>query len=208
METEGGPGPERLVTFADAVVAIAITLLVLPLIEVDAREPLGELLLGRLTQYVGFVISFFVIARLWWGHHRIFQHVVRVSRGLVLLTVTWLFTVVLFPVATAITDSYDPNKEPGAIALYIGVMTLSGGLLTAMSAMVLRRPQLTDGEDRDALRRLIASADTTAGFLIALVIGTAIPAVNYFSLLVLLITGQIGRLVNRRMMRRTSSRGV
>ena len=81
-------------------------------------------------------------------------------------------------------------------------MTVSSLLLNALTWRIWRRPGLTDGADVDAGRRLFGSIESTIGFLLALVIGTAVPAINYFALFTLAITGQVGRLVWNRMHRR------
>jgi uncharacterized membrane protein len=66
---------DRLLTFVDAVVAIAITLLVLPLAEAGGEiNEVGEggaaeLLRLHGDDLVGFALSFVVIARLWVGQH-------------------------------------------------------------------------------------------------------------------------------------------
>src|SRR5439155_416992 len=96
-EEDRGRSAERLVTFTDAVVAIAITLLALPLTDIGSdlmNKGLGAFLDAKYPEILGFVISFFVIARLWWAHHRIFEHVVRWDGTLIYLTTFWLFTVV------------------------------------------------------------------------------------------------------------------
>src|SRR3712207_2209345 len=68
-------GLDRLVTFLDAVVAIAITLLVLPLVDVIPDEgrdvDLGALLADEAGRFGAFALSFAVIAQLWLVHHRI-----------------------------------------------------------------------------------------------------------------------------------------
>ncbi|RIX30558.1 TMEM175 family protein [Amnibacterium setariae] len=205
MEAERGRSVDRLVTFVDAVVAIAITLLALPLTEITrevAEKGLEGYLDDKVAVLVGFTISFFVIARLWWGHHRIFEHVVRWDRPLVVLTVFWLFTVVLLPPATALTNQTDPREQPGVIAAYIGVMAVSGVFLTALSWRVHRHPELTDGRDTASRQRLAGSVSSLIGFVLALVIGTLLPQVNYFALLVLVLTGRLGDLVERRLRRR------
>lgn len=206
VEQERGRSAERLVAFTDAVVAIAITLLVLPLIEIPegvGKEGLAALVADEgWLRYLGFGISFFVIARLWWGHHRIFAHVVRWSPGLVRLNILWLFTIAVLPVATALSTSATPGEHADVVGAYLGTMAVSSALLTAMAVLVLRRPDLTDGQDDQAFRRTLVSADTTAGFVLALVIATVFPKVHYFALLVLAFTGQVGALIARRHERR------
>jgi uncharacterized membrane protein len=86
-DIESGPttaGAERLVFFPDAVVAIAITLLAL-----DLHVPQGATsaefwrdMHRNFDDYLGFLISFAVIANHWFSHHRMFGHVSRVSTRL------------------------------------------------------------------------------------------------------------------------------
>lgn len=201
MEDDRGRSAERLITFTDAVVAIAITLLALPLAELGPHvleDGLGGYLEERGAEILGFVISFFVIARLWWSHHRIFEHVIRWDGVLVILTIVWLFTIVLLSPATALTTAARPEEHPEVIAVYIGVMTASSALLTALARHVVHHPELTDGHDDRARHRLLASVEATLGFLVALVIGTVFPSINYFALFVLVLSGQVRRLVERR----------
>jgi uncharacterized membrane protein len=65
---------DRLLTFVDAIVAIAITLLVLPLAELTTDiggQPVAHLLRTHQGQLWSFLLSFAVIARLWFvQHHR------------------------------------------------------------------------------------------------------------------------------------------
>ena len=208
--SHGTRSAERLIVFTDAVVAIAITLLALPLVELggeaDGRLPLGDLLAEHGDQILGFVIGFFVIARLWWAHHRIFEHVRRWSGGLVVLDLVWLFAVVVLALTTSLSFAYDPYRHPEAVALYIGTMVVASGLSSALALLVLRRPDLTDGSDDDALARLVGSVETTAAFALALVIGTLLPVVNYFALLVLAVTGRLDRPIVRRLERRRAAR--
>ena len=208
-EEDRGRSAERLVTFTDAVVAIAVTLLALPLADVPreyGHDGLERVLEEGALPLLGFAISFFVIARLWWAHHRIFEHVVRWDRPLVSLTIAWLFTVVLLAPVTALTDISTPGRDSGTVAIYIGVMTVSSALLTSLAWHVHRTPDLTDGHDDRAYRRFLGSVETTIGFVLALVIGTVFPFVNYFALFVLLLTNRVGDLIERRHERRHERR--
>jgi len=81
-------GLDRLVTFLDAVVAIAITLLVLPLVEVLAElrpeDALADVIRADAGQFWAFLLSFAVIARLWLVHHRLVEQVAAYDRAFVL----------------------------------------------------------------------------------------------------------------------------
>jgi TMEM175 potassium channel family protein len=216
VEDDRGRSAERLITFVDAVVAIAITLLALPLADIPrefAENGLGRILDEARFPLLGFAISFFVIARLWWAHHQIFAHVVRWDGPAVVLTILWLFFIVLLAPVTSLTDTLDPSADPGggypnrgSIAIYIGVMGIGSALLSALARHVHRHPELTDGHDRDSRRRFLGSAETTVGFVVALVIGTAFPQINYFALFVLALGGRIDRIVERRRTRRLNIR--
>ena len=209
MEEERGRSAERLVTFTDAVGAIAVTLLALPLAEIPrefGQHGFDVVVHEGALPLLTFAISFFVIARLWWAHHRIFEHVVRWDRPLVVLTLVWLFTIVLLAPVTALTDVSFPGEDSRPLIAYIGVMTVSSALLAALSWHVRRHPGLTDGHDEEAWKRLFSSAETTVGFIIALVVGAVFPHVNYFALFLLALTGQVSRLVERRRDRRLNIR--
>ena len=80
-------GLERLILFSDAVVAIAITLLVLPLTELrpEEGERRVELPAAEGDELLSFAISFIVIARFWFAHHGLFRHLVRMDRPLLWL---------------------------------------------------------------------------------------------------------------------------
>jgi uncharacterized membrane protein len=65
---------DRFLTFVDAVVAIAITLLVLPLAEVATEVgdgSVGDLLRDKDDKLLALVLSFLVIAQLWMSQHHI-----------------------------------------------------------------------------------------------------------------------------------------
>ena len=71
--TERDRNFDRLLTFVDAIVAIAITLLVLPLVELapEVRDggSVADLLREHADELGAFVLSFYVIARIWLSQH-------------------------------------------------------------------------------------------------------------------------------------------
>ena len=99
-EPETGPSLERLLFFADAVFAIALTLLALdlPVPEGDSNGALWHSFVGHLDgEYLTFLISFLVISRFWMVQHRFFDRVRAANRRLVQLEVLYLLWIVLLP---------------------------------------------------------------------------------------------------------------
>lgn len=122
-----GRGLDRLVNFSDAIVAIAITLLVLPL--VDTASDIGRLTLaGFARENIGgllaFAISFAVIARFWVVHHRVFEWVADYSTAIVWANFLWLAAIVFIPFAANLLSEIDGDR-PDVYALYIGNMLIS-----------------------------------------------------------------------------------
>jgi uncharacterized membrane protein len=190
-------GLDRLITFLDAVVAIAITLLVLPLIEVlaDARDdqPLGDVLTGQLGQFGAFVLSFLVIARLWLAHHRLTERVGSYDGGLLVVNFGWALTIVVLPFSTQLVAVYGTDRL--AIGLYVGTIAASSLCLSAINVLLWRRSALRRGGLDDGEMSPAASLLTTGVLLVAVVLGVLVPAVNYWGLLLLFLTGPLERLV-------------
>jgi uncharacterized membrane protein len=198
-------GLDRFITFLDAVVAIAITLLVLPLADVLGGAGLPAHVADVFTQNAGrfgtFLISFAVIARLWTGHHRMAERVGGYDSAFVTVNLGWVLTIVFLPFATQLAAAY-PARDRLAVAVYVGTITLSSVFLAVAAVLIWRRPALRrDGvSESDAFPR--AAFLTTGAMLLAFVLGTAVPAVNYYGLLLLLLTGPADRLLPRRAARK------
>jgi uncharacterized membrane protein len=117
----------RLETFSDGVIAIAITLLIL---EIDVPEDThGELwaaLLRQWPSYLAYLISFTVIGIIWVNHHGILGLVRTVDRPLLYLNLLLLLAVAGIPFPTALVAEH--LQSPGldaevATAVYGGWAT-------------------------------------------------------------------------------------
>lgn len=144
-------GLDRLVAFTDAVVAIAITLVVLPLVDVAAS---GEVSLAKLFAEDGYklgaaAVSFSVIAALWRIHHVVFERAVTYTGGLLQVNLFWLAAVVFLPVPTALlfSSKADGAAEQAVVAVYAGVLAVAQ-LAIAVCAEIIRRRCLPEGADR------------------------------------------------------------
>jgi uncharacterized membrane protein len=193
---------ERLVFFTDAVVAIALTLLILPLVDLVPQASrsgldLSELLRENLPELGSFLLSFVVIFRFWWAHHQLFRHVSGLSGPLVAWNLLWLLSIVLLPWPTAIITAYETS--PGSVALYIGTLVLSSGSLTALAVTIHRDAALSAGRTRETRDEVLGVATSLAALVVALVLGTVFPTtVNFKALLLLFLSGPVEALVRRR----------
>ena len=120
---------DRVETFSDGVLAIAITLLVL-----DVRPPNhgpGELVPALLRQwpaYLGYLTSFIYIAVIWLNHHAAFQRIRYIDRRLHIANLAVLFAAALLPFPTAVLSktlqAADAVDRRGAVALYAVVAAM------------------------------------------------------------------------------------
>jgi len=95
---------DRVITFSDAVVAIAITLLALGLPPVPGTHGMtnGQVLHALhdgWPQYLAFLISFLVIGSHWATHRRIFRYASRLNKPVARLNMLWLLMMVMTPFA-------------------------------------------------------------------------------------------------------------
>ncbi len=196
-------GLHRIVVFTDAVVAIACTLLVLPLVDLATQEagvPVGRLLRSHIGQFGAFALSFVVIARLWVAHHQLFERVGAYDTVIIWLTLVWLFTVAFLPFPTAILAT---QSVRGAALLYIGTLLLSSVALASTAAWVSVHPALQrTAEPEDAVDE--PHWTTAVLFAVAFALAALAPHASVWPLLLLLLSGPIDVLRRRRSARKRS----
>jgi TMEM175 potassium channel family protein len=188
--------PERLVFFTDAVVAIAITLLILPLAEAvpeAAAEHLDatKLISENQGKIYSFLLSFVVIARLWVVHHRVFEQVTAYSRSLQLANLGWILAIVVLPFPTEIAGFYGNDRFTSSV--YIGTILVAALFQLAMVLIIRRDPMLRDEESDLARAPLFDVSINTALLGIALVVAALVPGTGYLMLLLLLLPAIIAR---------------
>lgn len=190
---------DRLLTFVDAIVAIAITLLVLPLVDLAggvASDGSVHRLLSDNRPLIGaFFLSFVVIANLWLTQHRMLRHLVAANDSITRLLLVWAVTIVFLPFPTALVAARgDVSEQPLTKVLYVGTMAVSAVLLGLVSLLLRRHPTLLDSDEApDPVRTF----GVTATFAVALGVMLLVPAMGYLPLLLLLVSNQAVALVRR-----------
>jgi len=188
--------PERLVFFTDAVVAIAITLLVLPLAEAVPQavaqhlDPV-QMISENQGKIYTFLLSFVVIARLWVVHHHMFEQVKAYSGPLMVASLGWLLTIVILPFPTEVAGLYGNDRFTSS--LYIGTILAASLFQMAIVLIVRRDPALRDGDSELARAPLFDTAVTAALLAVAFVVAALVPRAGYYTLLLLLLQSIVAR---------------
>ena len=186
-------GFRRLVAFSDAVVAIAITLLILPL--VDAAGTIGStsvhtFLDDNRSRMLGFLLSFAVIGRYWWAQHQTLERVEHYSSPLVAAMFLWLLSIVVLPFPTELISTATNGAGPASHAVYIGTLWVASVAVLLQQFAIVHRPAIQREEGHGEMGMTSAwvlVALMTAAFVVAL----AFPGVGLWSLLALLLTAPV-----------------
>jgi uncharacterized membrane protein len=186
---------DRLISFSDAVVAIAATLLVLPLVEIVPHSDvmdLGGLLADNGSQFYAFVLSFVVVYRFWLVHRRMFDGSINMTTALLWVNGLWLLSIVFLPFPTQLIGSQDAQDRL-AYGLYIGTLLVT----TACGALSHWLISRSAGDRFDVT---VGPAFVMTGAMaLALLLVVAIPGVGAWALLLLIPAGFAqGRILRRR----------
>lgn len=194
---------ERLSFFSDAVFAIAITLLVIeirvPHLPAMSDAALGHALLGLVPNFVGFIVSFLVIARFWAGHHRLFGLVDRASPAMIRANLGLLMAIAFMPFPTALLSDYASLRA--AVGFYTAFLVLVGLANMRLIHVTLRDGVSADaikhGHDAKALRVSMWSPVVIGGTAFA--VGMIAPALGLLVLILIapLVLLLIGRVAER-----------
>lgn len=199
----------RYGAFTDAVVAIAMTLLILPLMEAvtDAhKEKLSawEYLTENFSQIVSFLTSFVLIGMFWFMHHRIFRADTPHNARLAIVNLAWMATIVFLPLANAMVGALESSRTN--FLVYMGTLSLSSWLMLLLTALQLRARREADliVPNRSILATPMAMSIL---FPLALLIALIVPSLSYFPLFVMILTGMLRQLLVRLGVRDQDSSG-
>lgn len=146
----------RLEAFADGVLAIAITLLVLGVQLPGQTGDLVAALASRWPSYVAYVTSFLTIGIIWVNHHLLFTLIDRTTRTFLMVNVIFLMTVAFLPYPTAIVaQRLASGSDEAAAAVFYGLTMVAIALMfNVLWEYASREGRLLRADvDRSSLRR-------------------------------------------------------
>jgi uncharacterized membrane protein len=185
---------ERFVNFSDAVIAIVVTLLVLPLVERATTAHVSSY--GQFNATFGsllfiFLLSFVVICRYWEVHHDLFNNLKTFNAALFWLNVAWLISIALIPFTSELLGN-NSGSSSFITSLYIASLLVTSYVSVAIQVTITHSPQLQRPGAAKSLDKTYGVASAIA-MTLALIISIILPSVGTWALLLLIPASQIGR---------------
>lgn len=141
--TISGEHLARVLAFSDSVVAVAITVLVLPLVSIAAPEsgrPFTAVITDNWRMIFAFLLTFAIVYILWQGHHRVFENFAAIDDTIVWLNGLWLATIALLPWPSRMLDVDGSGRLTAW--LYCATLFLNAILLHTIYLRGRRHPDL------------------------------------------------------------------
>ncbi len=143
---------DRLINFSDAVVAVAITVLALPLVDIagpSQGETVWSILNDHSDELTAFFFTFFVVAVMWITHNRILNSIEDYDGFLFWMNAFWLVLIVLMPWFSSMYGQAISGGR-GVGLLYWCTLAAISFLASAMSWHLRRHPQLLSPEGAES----------------------------------------------------------
>jgi uncharacterized membrane protein len=189
-EPETEPGIERIILFSDAVIAIAITLLVLDIKLPELPEQADSVALAdalrSISQKVGaYIVSFLVVGQFWYGHYLRFRSICRSDLRLIWLNLLFLMAIGFLPFASSVLSEH-PNAT--AYALYDGTMAVVALLSAAIWGYAITGDRLVHPGLSPEIRRqsLVGPLLVAAVFIVSAIIAQFEVRAGHWVLLLLI----------------------
>jgi uncharacterized membrane protein len=185
---------DRVLFFSDAVMAIAITLLVVDLRVPDVvRNPRDELAADA-HRILSFGISFVVIGLFWLGHHHLFRYITALDRRLILLNLLFLGTIAFLPYPTALLSA-TKGEHAASIAFYAACVAATGLVELVIWLYAMRADGLVPASISPARRRYetVRLLPVPVVFALSIPVAFAVPVAAQFSWILLVPIGRVLR---------------
>lgn len=187
-------GFNRLNSFSDGVVAIAITLLVFPITDLATGQS-GANVVTIVNQHSGkfitFLITFLVIAKLWVDNHALYRDVKAYTPPLMWTHIVWLLAIVFITFPMDVLSSASDTNFPNS-AVYVGTLLLATTTLFVEYTIALTNHALQE-DDVNLRPGFIRSVADVIAILVAFVLTLTVPQWGLKPLLLLIVGGILGR---------------
>ena len=166
---------ERVETFSDGILAIAITLLVLTIAPPSDYAHRAHQLGERWPSYAAYCVTFAVIGIMWLNHHTIFTQLATIDRGLFYWNLFLLMTIVFLPYPTEVFGEAIRKGQGATTAavFYSLVMTVNACVWSGLWLHASRGRRLLKPEFPESQRRISTTLFSIGVAFYAISIGVA-----------------------------------
>lgn len=198
---------ERLIFFSDAVFAIAITLLVIEIEVPHVAHGAGDVafinaLAALIPNFIGFVVSFFVIGAFWGGHHRAFGCAAHWHDRLMAPNIHMLLAIAAMPFFTAFMSEYNNQRVP--VVAYCLWLLVTALLNVRLQRAATRKPVVDETVSAETIHRIrLRGWATVCGAVAAVAVAVVSPIP--FAALASLMTMPLWRIGLTRAIRQKSA---
>ena len=194
LSNAGNLDYDRVLFFSDAVMAIAITLLVVDLRVPDTVPSATHQLGADKHKILSFGISFVVIGLFWLGHHHLFRYITALDRRLMLLNLLFLGTIAFLPYPTALLSATQ-GEQPASTAFYAACVAATGLVELVIWLYAVRADGLVPASVSPARRRYETTLllPVPVVFALSIPVAFAAPVAALFSWLLLVPIGRVLR---------------
>ena len=177
-------GTNRLESFSDGVIAVAITLLVLGIaVPPPPQHHLVHVLAGNWPHYAAYVVSFITIGIIWINHHAMISRLREADHSILILNLLLLMSIGILPFATELMATYlrQSSGESVAAVIYGGAFLVMASFFTLLNRHILiNRPHMLTAELSAEERRriLVRSVSGVGPYLLATALALVSPFVT------------------------------
>ncbi len=193
----------RVDALTDGIFAVAMTLLVIELkfpatLHITSQAQYISALTHLIPKFIGWIVSFMVLALFWWGHHRAFNRVRHVNGKLITLNVFFLLGVSFIPFASSLVGEYVQSYISQIIyavaLLYVAMMSRLIWNYIYSHPHLCSEP-MTLGELHSARARSFMLAIIC---LLSIPVALVMPGAGNLAFLLMFFSGIVGRRIEKR----------
>lgn len=192
---------DRLVNFTDAVAAVAITLLVLSIVDIrgsSVEQTVWQILRDHSSEIVTFLFTFIVVAVMWQVHNRVFNRLLGYDTVVFWLNLAWLAGIAFLPWPSALygegigvnAGQWSGGEGLGGAGLFywgtLAWLSLMAGLI---AWHVQAHPEMVDPDAGPALRHPMRGFVFAIAFLALGVMSLFAPGLSQWLPLLLIPLG-------------------
>ena len=135
---------ERMLNFSDGVVAVAATVMVLPLVDLEgpnASRQVLDIIRAHIPLILGYFTAFLIVVLIWLAHHRVMARLDAYDTVVMLLNTGWLATIAFFPWCTELIGEADGFRY-GVGPLFFATLATNTLMLALITRRAIRFPDL------------------------------------------------------------------